>query len=150
MARRSVWTLWVGLWGVLLLAACGRPNTTLAPSARPMEPLASGSGETYREITAPELQAMLQTKDFLLINVHVPFAGNIPNTDLSIPFNEIAQHANQLPQDKEAKIVVYCRSGSMSAVAARTLVQMGYTNVWNLTGGMNAWRQAGFPLELTP
>ncbi len=52
----------------------------------------------------------------------------------------------KLPQDKGAKIVLYCRSGSMSATAARVLVKQGYTNVYNLDGGMIGWQQAGFPL----
>ena len=47
---------------------------------------------------------------------------------------------------RETKIVLYCRSGSMSAIAARTLVAAGYTNVWNLDGGMNAWRALGYPV----
>jgi len=47
---------------------------------------------------------------------------------------------------RETKIVLYCRSGSMSAIAARALVAAGYTKVWNLDGGMNAWRALGYPV----
>jgi len=46
--------------------------------------------------------------------------------------------------DKSAKVLVYCRSGVESAQAAQTLLTLGYTSVWNLDGGMNAWTpQAG-------
>jgi rhodanese-related sulfurtransferase len=92
------------------------------------------------------LAAMLDGKDFRLINVHIPYAGEISGTDLEIPYDQIEQRASELPADKGAKIVLYCRSGAMSAMAARSLVKLGYTNVWNLDGGMSAWEQAGHPL----
>lgn len=102
-------------------------------------------GGSYRNIDAETLWAMLQQKDFTLINVHIPYAGELPQTDLFIPYNEIEQ-SEKLPQDKDAKIVVYCRSGPMSAKAAKALVELGYTNVWNLKQGMREWQQAGYPL----
>ncbi len=89
---------------------------------------------------------MLANKDFTFLNVHIPFEGNIPGTDLSIPYDQIAQNLDKLP-DKSAKIVLYCRSGRMSAIAAETLVGLGYTNSWNLDGGMVAWEQAGFKID---
>ena len=107
-------------------------------------------GGVYRDISVDDLQAMLAQEDFLLVNVHIPFAGNIPGTDLSIPYNRIAAQAGQLPADKDAAIVVYCRSGAMSTAAAQTLVQMGYTRVYNLRGGFNAWQAAGLPLDMNP
>ncbi len=47
-------------------------------------------------------------------------------------------------------VFLYCRSGSMSATAAETLVGLGYTDVWNLDGGMIAWQAAGNPLVTEP
>ena len=54
------------------------------------------------------------------------------------------QLLNKYPSDKSAKIVLYCQSGRMSAIAAQELVKAGYTNVWNLDGGMVAWERDGY------
>ena len=121
---------------LLVIAGC-------APAAATPEGSA-GSNPTL--ITVKELNTMLKNKDFTLINVRIPYEGEIPGTDLHIPYNEIEKYADQLPQDKDAKIVLYCRSGSMSAVASKTLVEMGYTNVTNVRSGMRAWEAAGYEL----
>ncbi len=86
-------------------------------------------------------------KGFLLVNVHVPYAGEIPGTDLLIPYDRVAELAKKLPADKGTPLVVYCRSGAMSRAAAQTLVRLGYTRVYDLAGGMNAWQAAGFRLD---
>ncbi len=133
----------------LALAACG---TRSAPGSPPMagdlaqqtQKVPVEGGGSYTDISATGLAAMLKNKDFPLINVHIPYEGEIEGTDLFIPFDQIGQNLDKLPADKDARIVLYCRSGSMSAKAARDLVESGYTDVWNLDGGMIAWKQAGF------
>src|SRR3990172_2793868 len=107
------------------------------------------AGGSYKNISADELNAILKDKGFVFINVHIPFAGDIADTDLSIPYDQIniPDNLSQLPTDKNAKIVLYCRSGCMSAIAAEELVSLGYTNIWNLTGGMVEWEQAGYLIE---
>jgi rhodanese-related sulfurtransferase len=102
---------------------------------------------SYRNINAEELAAMLKNKDFVFINVHIPFAGNIVDTDLSIPYDEIEQNLSRLPNDKNAEMVLYCRSGRMSEIAAEKLVSLGYTNIWNLKGGLVAREQVGYEID---
>ena len=122
-----------------LLAACQTKNVT--------GQAVSVAGGSYTDVSASELATMLKNKDFVFINVHIPFAGNIANTDMSIPYDQIEQNLSQLPPDKNAKIVLYCRSGRMSQIAAEGLVSLGYTNIWNLKGGMAEWEQAGYDIE---
>ena len=107
----------------------------------------SVAGGSYKDVSATELAKMLKNKDFVFINVHIPFAGNIAGTDLSIPYDEIEQNLSQLPTDKNAKIVLYCRSGRMSEITAEELVSLGYMNIWNLKSGMLGWERAGYEIQ---
>lgn len=139
MKKLFIFSLLILFW----LTAC-QPAKAAGPiSGAPV----SVDGGSYRNITASELNIMLAKKDFTFVNVHIPFAGDIAGTDKSIPYDEIAQNLALLPTDKSAKIVLYCRSGRMSDMAARTLVKLGYTNLWNLDGGMEAWQQAGYEIQ---
>lgn len=101
----------------------------------------------YEMIGVKDLESVMNKEEITLINVHIPLEGNIPETDLTIPFDEVEDNLDQLPQDKDEKVVVYCRSGGMGDTASKTLVDLGYTNVWNLEGGYIAWRAVGLPFE---
>ena len=108
---------------------------------------ASSSDSENQMINVTELQDLIETEDFTFVNVHIPLEGNIPGTDVQIPFDEIEDFQELLPEDKDERIVLYCRSGSMSNTASQTLVGLGYTNVLDLEGGYNAWVAAGLPFE---
>lgn len=130
---------------LIFLSACGStPNTSLSEEIGRKIVV---SGGEFTEVSIPEFQAMLDNKDFLLVNVHIPFEGDIPGTDIRLPFNEIQQNLNLFPEDKSSKIVLYCRSDRMSSIAAEELVSLGYTNIWNLDDGFNAWILAGLPFS---
>jgi rhodanese-related sulfurtransferase len=136
----------------LFLSACSGNNQAATTSESGMQGGAVGKpvsvpGGTYTDVSVSELETMLANKDFTFVNVHIPFEGNIPATDLSIPFDQIENHLDELPADKDSKIVLYCRSDRMSRIAAEKLVPLGYTNLYNLDGGFVAWENAGLPLE---
>lgn len=142
---KNIHALMVIFLSIILAACTSSADQTTPAEIRPRE--ISLSNGSYKEISANELELMMQNKDFTLVNTHIPFEGDIPETDLSIPFDTIDQNLSQLPDDKNAKIILYCRSDRMSTIASETLVNLGYTNVWNLDGGMVAWEQAGFDLQ---
>jgi rhodanese-related sulfurtransferase len=126
--------------------AAQSPSTVEAPaeSVAPVNlaPAATPNAQGFVDITVDELAALLPAKNFTLVNVHIPYEGELPQTDLLIPFNQIADHLDQLPA-KDAPIVLYCRSGSMSTEAGAELAGLGYTNVYEVDGGFNAWVAAG-------
>lgn len=104
----------------------------------------------YENISVDQFVKMMNHKDFILINVHIPYEGEIAETDFLIPFNAIDQHKNELPNDKDAKIVVYCLTGPMGNIAAGRLIRMGYTRVIHFEDGMRAWKRAGRTLLFRP
>jgi rhodanese-related sulfurtransferase len=131
----------------LIATACGQARDTGEPALEDQPASQTEASPGYSDISVEDLHGMMAQKDFLLVNVHVPFEGDIPGTDVSIPFDEIAEHRDQLPQARDSRIVLYCRSGRMSEEAATTLASLGYTNVSNLAGGFRAWEAAGYEFE---
>lgn len=128
----------------------------ISPDVPQASPAASGlmtvyaNGGTYSSVAPWRLTEMLAAKDFTLVNVHVPYEGELDRTDLFIPYDQITSRLAELPSAKDAKILVYCRSGRMSTIAAKALVGLGYTNVWELDGGMIAWEAAGYQIMQRP
>ncbi|GAB4496003.1 MAG: hypothetical protein Fur0016_33210 [Anaerolineales bacterium] len=68
---------------ILLLTACQSQPASVSGET------VSVPGGSYTNVSPAELKAMLQNKDFIFVNVHIPFEGNIPGTDLSIPYDQI-------------------------------------------------------------
>jgi rhodanese-related sulfurtransferase len=94
----------------------------------------------YENISVDRFVEMMNHKDFILINVHIPYEGEIPGTELLIPFNAIDQNRD----------IVYCMTGPMGDIAAGRLIRMGYTRVLHFQGGMKAWKRAGRSLRFRP
>ena len=118
---------------VMLLTACGQTTENVQEAV-------------FVSITAEEAKKIMDTEDgYLILDVrtreeydegHIPGAVLIPNT-------EIENRAEEALPDKEQLILVYCRSGRRSKLAAQILADLGYTNVKEF-GGILDW-----PYEVT-
>jgi rhodanese-related sulfurtransferase len=92
-----------------------------------------------KTISAEQLKSELKNKNNQLIDVRKPgeFKGNHLKGFTNIPLHQLTQKANQLSKDKE--VIVICQSGMRSQKASRTLKKLGFKEVTNVKGGMNAW-----------
>lgn len=117
----------------------GSPPEETAPMPG-MDHDAAAAGFDALEPSAFAARAL--DEDAFVVNVHVPFDGEIAGTDAHIPYDRIVDNA-ALPSDRGTAVLVYCRTGAMSAEAAGALRAAGYTDVAHLRGGMDAWEAAG-------
>jgi len=133
---------WFSYLGVLVIVAAG---VAIGPA----------SASHVRQLSVQEVKRALdkapsiREKGFFLIDVRTVEehdTGAIPGTDVNIEYREIAKRHKEIGASLDDHIVVYCQSGKRSNIAADTLTELGYKNVYNIRGSMNAWLQAGYPL----
>ena len=100
-----------------------------------------GGAATYEQISAADAKALMDSESgYIILDVREQYEydeGHIPGAIL-IPYGEIANRAEKELPDKDQLILVYCRSGRRSKIAAEELVKLGYTNVKEF-GGIIDW-----------
>ena len=100
-----------------------------------------GAELMYQQITTAKAKEIMDSQsDYIILDVREQDEfgeGHIPNAIL-IPHTEIEQQASAKLPDKDQLILVYCRSGRRSKIAAESLVSLGYTNVKEF-GGIIDW-----------
>lgn len=106
--------------------------------------------ERVQLLSPKQFSELVKKGDGFLLDVHTPEQTHIPGTDAFVPYNEITENLDILPQEKSTPILVYCRSGSMSKTASEEIAQLGYTNVYDLEGGINAYREQNNEVVITP
>lgn len=124
--RLMIFMLTLSLFG---LASCGSADND------------KNTDLTYEQISAEEAKTIMDTeKAYIIIDARTEseFAGGHIEGAILIPEYEIAQRAEKELPDKDALILVYCRSGRRSKIASEELVRLGYTNVKEF-GGIIDW-----------
>ena len=105
----------------------------------------------YERVSPQEAYAMIRKNDgnTTLLDVRTQEEynedGHLSGAEL-IPLDMLASRLDLFSPYKETAIIVYCRSGNRSVVASRILTSNGY-HVYNLDGGINAWKQEHLPVE---
>lgn len=131
-SRRGAAAACAALTALTVVVGCGTAT----------EPEKAG-GSAAAQLLAPDrFAAAVAEPDRLTVNVHVPFEGDIPGTDVSVPYDRLRQLEERLPRPG-TPLAIYCRSGAMSAEAAPVFADLGYDDVVELRGGMKAWAAAG-------
>ena len=94
-------------------------------------------------------QSIEDNPDALLLDVRTQVEweqdGHLEGAML-IPHSDLEERADELPEDKDELIHLYCRSGNRSVDAANTLIDLGYTNIVELKTGINGWKEASKPV----
>ena len=129
----------------LLLGACGRSGTIskIGGADEPTTIIVSEEGKSvmYKQITQEEAKKIMDSGEkciILDVREQDEFdAGHIPGAVL-LPYTEIDALAAEMLPDKDAQILVYCRSGRRSKIAAESLAKLGYTDVKEF-GGIIDW-----------
>ena len=129
----------------ILLTACGNDSSIgiIGGADGPTSIIVSEKGEKamYEQITAEDAKKIMDSgEEHIILDTREQDEfdeGHIPGAIL-IPYTEIENKAEEMLTDKDKLILVYCRSGRRSKIAAESLSKLGYTNVKEF-GGIIDW-----------
>lgn len=111
-------------------------------------PILTKGGGT--RVTVPQATLLINQKKAVLVDIRdddfVNNSGVVPNAK-RVGIKELKDKANTLAKTKETPLIVLCQTGARSGAAATVLKAAGYTEVFVLDGGLNAWKEAGMPVK---
>jgi rhodanese-related sulfurtransferase len=133
----------------LLLCAHASAGDPAVPNTAPATVPAAPSAAAIALVTQDALLARQAKHDPTLLVLDVrsteEFAqGHVPGA-VNIPHDQVASRMAEVPKDKD--VVLYCRSGRRTGLAAEVLSANGYTRLLHLEGDMNAWLEKGRPIQ---
>lgn len=99
------------------------------------------SDKLAEELTGAELPTIIDVRSKAEWDKDGYIDGSV-----NIPFNDFYASPDQIPSDKDARVIILCASGHRGSIIMMGLRLMGYTNVINLNGGLNGWKSAGMPV----
>ena len=134
--RASFW-LMAGLL-VLAFAACTEPAADPDQSAGAKSITARALAEQIQNSQAPLILDVRSEAEYA--------GGHIPGA-LNIPHDQLAERLSEIDVAKTEEIVVHCQSGHRARIAEEALIKAGYSNIRDLDGHMNGWKNAGYPIE---
>jgi len=106
-----------------------------------------------KEISLDELKRRIEAKEgYTIVDVREKeeYRGGFIPGAVSVPRGYLEQNIENRVPDKNAKIVTYCAGGTRSWLAAKTLSDMGYTNVEVANPGFTRWKDRGYPIDMPP
>jgi len=137
---------------VFILIGLGLVWTIRKPlgKSKPESVTTTTNNSEVKLVSPQEFAELTKNKNAFIVDVHTPEQIHIPGTDAVIPFDQIQENKAKLPKDLSTPILVYCRSGSMSAKASSEIAALGYTAVYHLDGGTNAYKESNVSVSLSP
>ena len=109
----------------------------------------AGGSAGCKQLDSKQAHELMRDKNALVVDVREPHefaAGRIPDATL-IPLRQIGMHLDNLKQHGDRPIILSCRTGSRSEMVCRFLRENGFSNIYNLSGGIMGWRLANLPLS---
>lgn len=124
-------------------------STLIASGGMLLWPLIQLRISPMKEVGTLNVTQLINRSNAVLLDVREPKdfeGGHLPNA-LHIPLSQLATRGAELAKYVKRPVVAYCERGQRSRGAAGALAKLGFTEMFHLTGGFKAWKDAGLPVE---
>ena len=112
-------------------------------------PLVQGRFSKMKEAGTLQATQLINRNNAVLLDVRAAnefAAGHLPNA-VNIPLAELGNRGSELAKLTSRPVIAYCDRGQRSRAAGSALAKLGFTDIYQLTGGIKAWKDAGLPVQ---
>lgn len=140
-SRAMLFGLAATVVAIALYFAMGMPGMDHGGTNGSMGAMDHANKPAVAELTPEAFAARMASPEAVVVNVHVPYAGELAGTDHFVPYDQTLRGLATLSRDDD--LLLYCQTGTMSEAAAQELLDDGFSRVAHLAGGMEAWQDSG-------